>query len=471
MSTIINTNVSESRSVARVWIEGNKLACAGVEIGISYMARLNDQLGRIELVPAPADFKGKTYTVSKRTLKERIYPLLEIRDDMLIKLFKVGTKVRVAIQNGRIVITASHIAQRVKERVDRFINKIKNREPLSTTSLFHGGGILDKALHAGFKKLQLDSVVNIAIEFDGQYLDSSIRNNPELFSKESTFICGDIREINLMGSNFPTSEILTAGIPCTGASLSGKAKNGLSNAEEHNDAGDLFFHFLNFVKALNPVIIVIENVVEYLKSVSMTVIRKVLSGLGYVFSEETLSGFEHGSLENRYRMCLVASTPGACDPIDFSNIEIARTREAKVADILDDIPASSSRWKTYSYLADKAVRDKAAGKGFARQLLTGDEDHFGVIGAGYAKARSTEPFIIAKHDPNLSRLLNVPEHARGKTIPESAVEGLSDTKAHEVLGQSVIFCVFVAVGLLIAKTIKGMFRQELTSEETAVLVA
>ena len=36
-------------------------------------------------------------------------------------------------------------------------------------------------------------------------------------------------------------------------------------------------------------------------------------------------------------------------------------------DILDAVPLDSERWKTYDYLATKAVKDKAAGKGFARR--------------------------------------------------------------------------------------------------------
>lgn len=48
------------------------------------------------------------------------------------------------------------------------------------------------------------------------------------------------------------------------------------------------------------------------------------------------------------------------------------------------------------------------------------------------------------------------EHARVKTIPEQMIEGLSATRAHEVLGQSVVFCAFVAVGVLIAKSVSGL---------------
>jgi DNA (cytosine-5)-methyltransferase 1 len=48
------------------------------------------------------------------------------------------------------------------------------------------------------------------------------------------------------------------------------------------------------------------------------------------------------------------------------------------------------------------------------------------------------------------------EHARVKSIPVKLIEGLGLVRAHEVLGQSVIYCAFVAVGILIAKTVTGL---------------
>lgn len=188
----------------------------------------------------------------------------------------------------------------------------------------------------------------------------------------------------------------------------------------------------------------------------MTVIRSVLSHLGYELSETVLDGPSLGSLEKRKRLCLVATTPGVCGPVDFGQLIPVRKKEEKLADILEVIPADSDSWKTFDYLADKEERDKASGKGFKRQLLTGEEDGCGTIGRGYAKARSTEPFIVAPHDPLLSRLLTVLEHARVKTIPRRLIEGLSATIAHEILGQSVIYSAFVAVGELIGKTVKGL---------------
>jgi DNA (cytosine-5)-methyltransferase 1 len=432
------------------------LAHAGVKIGIQYVLNVSSKLKRIELRPAPQGFVGKTVYVSKRTRNERVYPLIELRDSIITELFKIGTKLRVAIQDGRIIISPSHIAMRVQERVSRFLDKLKNNQSLHVVSLFHGGGVLDAALHEGMQRSKLASYVKVGVELEGDYIDSSLRNNPSLWRDDSIVINGDIRDVNILGSGIPQTDLLVGGIPCTGASRAGKSKNKLTCAEEHSTAGSLFHDYLNWVKVTNPCIVILENVVEYMTEAAMTVIRSVLSHLGYELSETVLDGPSLGSLEKRKRLCLVATTPGVCGPVDFGQLIPVRKKEEKLADILEMIPGDSDSWKTFDYLAEKEERDKASGKGFKRQLLTGEEDGCGTIGRGYAKARSTEPFIVAPHDPLLSRLLTVLEHARVKTIPRRLIEGLSATIAHEILGQSVIYSAFVAVGELIGKTVKGL---------------
>nr|MCV5143025.1 DNA cytosine methyltransferase [Escherichia coli] len=84
------------------------------------------------------------------------------------------------IRNGAIVISAHHQQERVIERVNRLISKLENGESLSVCSLFHGGGVLDKAIHAGFHKAGIASAISVAVEMEGKYLDSSLANNPEL---------------------------------------------------------------------------------------------------------------------------------------------------------------------------------------------------------------------------------------------------------------------------------------------------
>ncbi|RRV04578.1 DNA cytosine methyltransferase [Pseudomonas sp. v388] len=449
-TTLITSKIGESRGVARVWLEGQKLLNAGVKIGMRYALRTTADR-RLELVPlATVSETDLVITVSKRERHGVISPLLEIRTELLRNLFKTAEKVRVVIRRGRIAVTALDKDIRVQERLDRLRHKLQANEPLAVCSLFHGGGVLDRAIHSGFARHGIATYIRIGIELEEQYLDASLRNNPMLWRDDSFAICSDIRDIR-RGDDIPVCDLVVAGIPCTGASRSGKAKNKLSATEEHPSAGSLFVDFLDFVRYSNPALAILENVPDYLTSTSMMVIRSVLGSLGYRLFECVLDGNAFGALENRSRMAIVAYTDGMVDSLYLEEVLPVRTKESTLASVLAEIAPDHESWKSYDYLHLKEQRDIAAGKGFRRQLLDGDSASCGCIGRGYAKARSTEPFIRHPTNPRLSRLLTIAEHARIKTIPEEMVHGVAATTAHEILGQSVIFAAFEALGSAVAK--------------------
>lgn len=446
MTTIVNTKLGEHRGKKRIWLEGQKLAREGYQPGTKLAMTCAD--GKIIL---STQEQGR-FTVSKRERGGRTMPIIDLTAHEIAEMFEGVAMLRVAIQQGRIVITAHHQQALVDERVNRLLNKLSRGENLSVCSLFHGGGILDKALHSGFKKSGIATSVKVAVEMDGSYLDSSLRNNLEIWDQDSIVIESPIQAVDLM-KHPPQADVLVGGIPCTGASKAGRTKNKLTFAESHEDAGALFFNFLQFAAAINPAIVIIENVPEYRNTASMEVIRSVLSSLGYHLQERILDGNEFGVLERRKRLCVVAMSEGL-DGFDLEKVEAIRSKESCIAEILDDVPLDSNRWKSFDYLAEKEKRDKAAGKGFSRQLLSGQEGFCGTIGKDYAKCRSTEPFVVHPKDSSLSRIFTPAEHCRVKGIPLSAVDGLSDTTAHQILGQSVIFPVFEAVAFGLGLSLK-----------------
>ena len=456
-TSIINTKLGENRSVARVWLEGQKLARGGVNVGARYALHMQEGFQRFELRPVPSDYVGETFTVSRREKNGIVSPLFEIRSELFRKLFEVSAKLRVVIRDARIIITRSQIDMKIAERVKRFMDKLLNGQKLATLSLFHGGGVLDRAIHSGLHKAGVGSFVQVGVELEDVYLESSLRNNKELWSEESIAICGDIKEINLQGGNIPQADILVAGVPCTGASTAGRAKNKTSCAEEHEEAGSMFVDVLDWIKASNPAMVILENVKQYASTASMMVIRSVLTSLGYRIQEAVLQGTNFGALESRERLVVLATTPGIADGFEFENVVPLRSKPETLRSIMEDIPLDSDRWKDLTYLAEKEERDKAAGKGFTRQLLTGDEASCGTIGKSYAKYRSTEPMLIHPLQSALSRLFTPQEHAAVKTIPYEMVDGNSDTVKHEILGQSVIFAKFeafaFAVGMMLQYTL------------------
>lgn len=445
MTTIINAKIGESKGLPRVWMEGQKLHHGGVQIGKKYTIKADVTAKRLELIEVPFDFSGKHLTVSKRERNGVVHPVIDLRSGQIREVFEEDDKVRIALRRGRIVITALQIQTKIRERLKRIKDKLDRGEKLPVASLFHGGGVLDRAIHSGMLRAGVGSFIQVGVEIESEYLDASLRNNPQIWTEDSIAISSDVRDVYL-GENSPEVCILIGGIPCTGASKSGKAKNKLKCAEDHDEAGALYIDYLNWVRAVNPAIAVIENVSDYADTASMSAIRKVLRHLGYELHETVLNAWDFGALERRERMVLVAITQGLGDTFSFSNLKVNKVRETCLNDILDPIPLDNERWKPYEYLASKEIRDKAAGKGFRRQLLTGKEDGCGVIGRHYFKGRSTEPFLIHPVRPELSRLFTKAEHARIKGIPQEILDGVSETTAQEIAGQSVGYDQFVSVG-------------------------
>lgn len=461
MTTVINAKLGTAKGgVARVWLEGQKLIHAGLRIGTQYALKFDEASKRIELVAVEGTGNAKTkgvFTVSKRERQGVVSPILEVRSEVLGALFKGLEKVRVAIRAGRILITARQVDLKIRERIDRVQRKLAASKRLAVGSLFHGIGVADKALHRGLLAVGVAAFVQVGVEIDDAYLDSSLRNNPELWSEESVAINSDIRDLYLAGA-VPPLDLVCAGIPCTSSSVAGRAKNKTEFAEEHSAAGTLFFDFLEFVKAGNPALVVMENVKPYATTAGMAVIRSVLDNLGYNLYETVLAGPQFGAIEDRHRLVLVAVTKGlSSNDFTFPNTHpsVATGDVKLLGGVLDDVALDSPRWKPYEYLVEKEKRDLAEGKFFRRQLVDGKSVTVGTVGRGYAKARSTEPFIQHPQNSLLSRLLTVAEHARVKTIPESMVAGLSETVAHEGLGQSVIFNKFEAIGVAIGSYLRG----------------
>lgn len=452
MTTIINVTIGESKGRPRVWLEGRKLEHGGINVGKKYTLKPDVAAKRLELIEVPIDYSGPHLTVSKRERNGVVHPLIEIRSDSIREVFGDDEKVRVALRHGRILITALQIQTKIRERLKRIKEKLDRGEKLAVASLFHGGGVLDRAIHSGMLRSGVGSFVQVGVEIESEYLDASLRNNSGLWTEDSIAICSDVRDVHL-GDTTPQVDIILGGLPCLGASLSGRAKCALKFAEDHDTAGALYVDYLNWVRCLNPAIAIIENVGEYAKTASMSAIRSVFSHLGYKVHETILDGWDFGSLERRKRMVVVAITPGLADTFSFENLKPTKVRESCINEILDPIPLNDDRWKNYDYLATKEKRDKEAGKGFSRQLLTGLEDGCGVLGRGYAKGRSTEPFIRHPVDPTLSRLFTMNEHARLKGIPEEVGAGLSQTIGHQVYGQSVIFPLFESVGVEVGASI------------------
>lgn len=446
MANVIYTRLGERRGNRRLWLEGTRLANQGIVPGIRFDLRM--EKGRAVLQFGE---QGER-VVSRRQRNGKELPVIDVNSAELEQALGQAERIRVVIRRDCIEVTVHHHEMAERDRVQRLLAKLADGRPLDIGSLAHGGGILDHAIHTGLRDAGIPSRLAFAVEIEKAYLDCSQQNN-EVWDAESVGIEAPMEEVEVR--KLPKCDVLLSGLPCTGASLSGRAKNGLKRAEEHETAGALYLAFLNVVQATRPSVVLLENVPAYQGTVSYLVINQVLEGLGYTVHDTILDGHALGALERRQRLCMVAVSRDV-KGFDFDGLKPVRTREESISAILDDVPEDSERWRAFEYLDAKQERDKEAGKGFSRQVLSGDEEGCGTIGRGYAKCRSTEPFLLKPDGSGLQRIFTPREHARLKGIPEHLIDGVSDTIAHEILGQSVIHPAFKAVGRLLGATLASL---------------
>lgn len=448
MKHYLITSIGVNRGAPRVWLQGANLEHAGFVPGSRFNIFFEEQ----RLVISSAENGARV--VSRKRRGTRVSPVIDINSMESLAMFDGMCAVRVVMLGGEIHILPLASELRRKERITRVAAKLAQGDPLSIGSLSHGGGIMCHAIHAGLYREGLDSRLVFANEIRSELLDHARESN-DCWEDDTIGLAAPMQELAFDGwamAKLPMADILEAGIPCSGASLSGRSKRKLSVPEQHPEVGHLVVAFLAIVAAVNPLIVILENVPQYQDTASGAIIRSQLRDLGYTVHETLLSGELFNAIEDRKRYCLVAVTRGL--HFSLSDLVIPEMTPVSLCDALESFDDDDSRWSAMAGLKAKQERDKEAGKGFMMQVFDGASARIGTITKGYAKVRSTDPKIRHPNKPEMLRQLTPREHARVKQIPERLAKGLCETTAHEVLGQSVIYGPFVAVGALIASSLK-----------------
>lgn len=452
MTAYLIKKIGENKGAPRVWLEGKYLTYYGFLPGKKYDIDVNGTTLRLTLR------EDGMRVISLKERNSSQVPVIDINNRELLSVFQGLRAIRVILRENAIYILPLASEVRKKERIERVLQKLKQGDPLVCNSISHGGGVLSRALHEGLKEEGLAAECGCAVEIREELLEQSLSQNP-FWTERSRFVAAPLQEFAFdewAQSQQQTADIVEAGLPCSGASRAGRSKNKISMPEEHPDVGHLLVGALRLVAKWNPLILVVENVAEYSASASAAILRNQLRDFGYRVEERILNGANFNELEHRKRWCLLAVTEGI--QFSFDELEMPEKRERHLREILDEVSEDDPRWSEYGYLAKKWERDAAAGKNFAPQLFTPADTRIGTITKGYQKVRSTDPMVAHPSNSNLKRLLTPQEHARAKGIPEDITEGLCLTTAHELLGQSICYAPFKAIGRLIARVLKR-FKQ------------
>lgn len=446
---LVYPKLGENKGRKRLWLEGRKLERAGIAPGMRYAIVWDRESRTVTLDFTASETDRK---VSKRSRNGREMPIIDIVGSDLEEALGAGLqRAKVTIESSRIVVEVHPDDEAARERLDRLISRVRNGEPLQTGSLAHGGGILDHAIHTGLKDEGIEAKLAFAVEIEDQVIEAAARNNP-IWDEDTLLVQGGMQEV--VTEDLPQVDILVAGIPCTGASKAGKAKNHNKETEHHEKAGALFVSFLQIVQKTNPGIVVLENVTDYAHSVSAHVIRTTLETWGYNVHETIMDGNQMGAIEDRRRLCMVGISPQIS--LALEKLIPVRAKEEKLSEILEDIGPDSPLWRPYAHLSAKMLRDIEKGNNFKLNIVTPEAEKIGALGAGYYKIRPTEAKIAHPTDPKLIRQLTPAEHAAAKTVPPELVKDLTWTLAHSILGNSVTHAAWQSLGRLMARSVKDV---------------
>jgi DNA (cytosine-5)-methyltransferase 1 len=447
--SVTTTTMGNNKGAPRVWLQGQMPARSGFLPGAKFRVAVDPHGVRVTL----SLHEEGSRTVSRKEKGGKEVPVLDINSNEALAILAGYKQIRVIFMDGEIHLLPDAVEARQKERLDRLRTELEEGR-LSVGSVSHGAGILSHALHTGFEDESIRSELKFAVDIDPEALEVAASNNTA-WNHRTQAIALPVQMLALADpyvlSKLPAVSMLEAGLPCTAASISGKSKKKLKQAEDDPKAGHLVAAFITLIGRLNPAIVLLENVRPWFSTASGAILRTQLRELGYDVQERDLDGRDY-AIEDRPRRVLLGVTEGIEVNLDAM---VAPSRAVqRIGDILEDVSADDEQWRDVAYLKAKEIADKAAGKGFAMQLVTANDTRVGTIGTGYQKARSTEPRLVHPSNAELSRLFTPVEHARLKGIPPELVAGVeSKTTAHALLGQSVVWGAFRHVGQVVGRSL------------------
>lgn len=418
---ITYSKAKETKRAVRVWSEGENNVRAGFTAGTRYTMEISKPQKRITLTVDPDGERR----VSSCTRAGKSRPIIDLHSKAIADLYAPETRIRIQFEQGLITITEHHEDTGRKVREDQFQRNAASGK-IREASACTGGGVSTQAIHEG---LGGAGSLKWVAEMELKYIDSAGQRCLAI-DDDTAILIAPVEEIE--SRFYSDCDVLSFSMPCNKVSLAGKAKTG-----EHETDSTELFGIMRAIDASNPAVIISENVVSAKSSPVYALMRAELRRKGYKLFEQILDASHTDSFENRPRYWLVAISEGIA-PESFEVATVARSGR-KLSELLDAPEDVAALWSENPGLKAKAKRDaekakKGGGSFFKRALLTGAETACGVIGKGYNKKRSGEPFLV---DGKLERLFSAAEHARIKSIPANLIEGLPKSVAHEIMGQSV----------------------------------
>lgn len=364
----------------------------------------------------------------------------------------------------------------LKSMVEQRRSTRQTRSDFTFIDLFAGIGGMRKGFEAAGGKCVFTS------EWD-KYAQKTYRAN---FPDDHP-IFGDIT--NISAEEIPQHDVLLAGFPCQPFSIAGVSKkNALGRAHGFMDKaqGTLFFDVLRILKHHRPAAFLLENVKNLIShnkgDTFRTIIGALEDELGYKVTTQVVDGKGY-TPQHRERIYIVGFREEV--GFDLKDLNFKDPKQGpKLESILhdpsetpevhytlpDEIKGSNRKSvvnnkytltdNLWAYLQAYAAKHKAKGNGFGYGLNTPNQTSR-TLSARYYKDGSE--ILIAQEGLN-PRRLTPRECARlmgfdkGRT-PEMVIP-VSDTRAYQQFGNSVVVPVIEAIARAMRPSILGLLASE-----------
>lgn len=450
-------SVKRNRGMPRIWLQGKRYEKIGFAPGPRYLSR---EAAGCLILELSAD--GSRVVCSKRD-GERVDTVIDLNSGKTVGQFEGMDQVRVVPEDGRVIISPLASEERARERMQRLAQKIEQGDPILTGSVAHGGGILSHAIHQGLAAAGIRTKLAFANEVREELLEHASEAN-EVWSDTTVMLSGPMQELAFdddVLSRLPSVEVMEMGIPCTAASLAGRAKKRLKQPEDDPEIAHLIVAAINLIARMNPAIVIFENVVPYRGTASAGIFRSQLRDLGYEVHEAVLNAGDFNALEERRRLVMVAVTRGM--HFDFARMRLPEKETRTVGQILEPIADDDPSWSSMPGLVSKALRNKTEGNNrFKMQVIDATATRVPTFTKGMFRNRSTDVKFRHPQVPELMRGPTPLEHARVKDVDPALIRGLCKKTAHEVLGQGICWRPFFELARqLLSETLrKGRSQAE-----------
>lgn len=249
------------------------------------------------------------------------------------------------------------------------------------------------------------------------------------------------------------TDIAIIGIPCDKHSqLFTTNPNNQDQVAEAGNTGYLTMYALRFIEAIRPAVLVVEEVVPYMTSVSAVILRKMLTDMGYHIWEDVLAGQDFGSLTSRRRYCMVASMKEG-----FKLVKQLGLFRKNVGDILEE---DAGEWlhvgnsQTIRTFKSHVEKQKAKGNCYRMETVQKWSEKVPTITRGYYKYKTTNP-VLKNGDLDEYRFFTKRELARIHGLPDDFILPEAKGTAGEIVGQGVSYEVFNTVAKSVKRHLQG----------------